>query len=789
MEELHRKVLRKFRLRISRNIDARRITEVLFTKEILDEASKEFILAQTTSEGKAFCLLDELSRSGPDAFESFLNALHGRSFLANEINFHLSGVQPSEGNEWRPRSIGLPRKVPNFVGRMDICEEITGLLTTDEDDITCLVTVVAPPGFGKTALAKTVGNMILSQGKKDVIYMCLRSVSSLACAAEYLLKEAVGSHADQKDAVSQLKRYLTSLRNPTVLILDNAEDLQAEDESNFYKLLENIGVHAKNLVTLITSRTPISTLDLWSFATKHYPLRPLANEDSLLFLKNCVPDISRQSAKEFATACRGIPLLLNITASFLKKKAVNPSDLHRKLQNCPHSFLKGKSQKIQELNSHLKVFYNNLQPEMKKVLGFLASFPRSFTKEEAKDVLFPTEDFLDFQYMLDNLEQHSLLQLDEVNNHLYYSLHPLVQAFCKSSQEETCMEYNTAIKLFSRHYLTLLQDLSDEFIGTNGKVAIDKYHISKTNIIHALVASVEEGDDQLKRDGLTISTNAVNFLAKVLNIGEFMSVYSQCSQAAVKLNDKILLSECLVSIGFKQLCYYGYKDAFRTSAKESLQQAHELQSELSISGTECEGHCKCKLGLCTFISGDKKKGISLIAQGIAIRKRRVCSDGSGKVERMLLAGGFCDLAMAMFVSGNLRAAVNIWTNICLVRYRELLGQHPFTASLLHYLGDAYQCLGDLKRAVAFKRESLEMRKYLLGDNHLDTARAYYGLGCALGALGSIEEALENIKKAREIQIRFAASEQDINKTNQEMNRLRGRVTMDFPCFKVEQMYI
>lgn len=95
MEELHRKVLRKFRLRISRNIDARRITEVLFTKEILDEASKEFILAQTTSEGKAFFLLDELSRSGPDAFELFLNALHGsgRSFLANEINFHLSGMK------------------------------------------------------------------------------------------------------------------------------------------------------------------------------------------------------------------------------------------------------------------------------------------------------------------------------------------------------------------------------------------------------------------------------------------------------------------------------------------------------------------------------------------------------------------------------------------------------------------------------------------------------------------------------------------------------------------------
>ena len=95
MEESHRKVLRKFRLHISRNIDARRITEVLFTNEILDEASKELILAETTSEGKAFYLLDVLSRCGPGAFESFLAALHGsgRSFLANEIHRHMSGIE------------------------------------------------------------------------------------------------------------------------------------------------------------------------------------------------------------------------------------------------------------------------------------------------------------------------------------------------------------------------------------------------------------------------------------------------------------------------------------------------------------------------------------------------------------------------------------------------------------------------------------------------------------------------------------------------------------------------
>ena len=60
--------------------------------------------------------------------------------------------------------------------------------------------------------------------------------------------------------------------------------------------------------------------------------------------------------------------------------------------------------------------------------------------------------------------------------------------------------------------------------------------------------------------------------------------------------------------------------------------------------SECKGHCKCKLGLCCFVAGDKKKGISLKAQGIGMRKRLVRSEGSGKMERMLLAGGFCDLA-------------------------------------------------------------------------------------------------------------------------------------------------
>lgn len=95
MEESHRKVLQKFRLKISRNINPRKITEVLFTRGILDENDRELVLAQTTTQEKALYLLDLLSRSGPEAFEVFLQALYGcdRAFLANAIRAELSGME------------------------------------------------------------------------------------------------------------------------------------------------------------------------------------------------------------------------------------------------------------------------------------------------------------------------------------------------------------------------------------------------------------------------------------------------------------------------------------------------------------------------------------------------------------------------------------------------------------------------------------------------------------------------------------------------------------------------
>jgi len=94
MEESHRKVLKKLRLKISRIINVRRITEVLFSRGILDENDREEILAETTTQYKALHLLDLLPRRGSEAFQVFLQALYGSGAvsLANAIQSDLSGM-------------------------------------------------------------------------------------------------------------------------------------------------------------------------------------------------------------------------------------------------------------------------------------------------------------------------------------------------------------------------------------------------------------------------------------------------------------------------------------------------------------------------------------------------------------------------------------------------------------------------------------------------------------------------------------------------------------------------
>ena len=94
MEDSKRDALRKLRMHISRSMEARKAVEFLYSRGVLDENDRDIILAESTAQYKVLKLLDMLPRMGSEAFDVFLQALHGcgYGFLAKNIQSELSGT-------------------------------------------------------------------------------------------------------------------------------------------------------------------------------------------------------------------------------------------------------------------------------------------------------------------------------------------------------------------------------------------------------------------------------------------------------------------------------------------------------------------------------------------------------------------------------------------------------------------------------------------------------------------------------------------------------------------------
>ena len=107
--------------------------------------------------------------------------------------------------------------------------------------------------------------------------------------------------------------------------------------------------------------------------------------------------------------------------------------------------------------------------------------------------------------------------------------------------------------------------------------------------------------------------------------------------------------------------------------------------------------------------------------------------------------------------GDHQKAIDIWKENTLPVYKEQLGDHPWTASILSYIADSYKALaagsserGYIDQAEMYSREAHGLRERLLG-HHQDTARSCVQLSDVLVLQGQFDEAWEELDKAFVIQ--------------------------------------
>ena len=107
----------------------------------------------------------------------------------------------------------------------------------------------------------------------------------------------------------------------------------------------------------------------------------------------------------------------------------------------------------------------------------------------------------------------------------------------------------------------------------------------------------------------------------------------------------------------------------------------------------------------------------------------------------------------------------------------MLGDHPWTASILRYIAGSYRCLaqsesedsGTAYEAERYSREALKLRIKLLGE-HQDTARSHVDLSDIFYIKKDFKSAMEQLEKAIEIQKDVLGEEHDTTKKTLEKLR-------------------
>ena len=508
------------------------------------------------------------------------------NFFFPFLFFRILGIPSSPGD--------LPRNLPcltaHFVGRDTDVEEIIEILEASR-----MVVVLSIPGMGKTEVGVGVSHLLKKRGYEIVIHIRVESHhQKLVDICSEILDQLNGRvWSPTANFMSIAKRKLSERNIPTVIVLDNTENIQGEEFDEFTKWFVK---SAPNVKLIITTRKDV---EIVSADVCTFRLKPLDPDSSAELLRRLVKNCSEEHSKELAKLCGGIPLLL-VTCSDALNNCFSPEQLIQHLRNNP-------TQLFDNVNNTLKVFFDNFSDEVKRNLVLFSVFPSEFSTE---DIQYLFEDSLHYQRVKTRMVKYALLQRDADEK---MRMHPLIQAYFRTEKESLGMSdlWRTSQYKFNHHYLGLLRVLSKEFISKNSAlVAIRKFRKQKANVMEALKNCLEESNDLDDKHfvlDVVNSTEVLDFVAKVLTPPkECTALYQKCCNIAKASGDKKRHAESLNSLGFRRLCDVSHSKDSPEENKVTLskfQEAYDMRRTLPAEEqkSQTHAHTASKLGVCLVL--------------------------------------------------------------------------------------------------------------------------------------------------------------------------------------------
>ena len=364
-------------------------------------------------------------------------------------------IVPAEN--WR-----LPHPTSTLVGRSDEVEAIRRALKTSR-----LVTLVGPPGIGKSRLAQELGHT----SPEGAIWIDLSNERESTVLQALAHETASWSNEDLLGAlISRFRLWEGS----ELVIFDNCEHLTDALAPLVSELVGRLG----ELQVLVTSRQP---LDIDSELV--LAVGPLSNPSSKELLKSrlgAIDTLAAEDLNRLVAASEGSPLLIGIVGRAALTEPKIPISSVR-------------SSGIESSSARLATIQDQLDSETHRRLVSFGVLEGTFTESTASAVA--DVDGKAAQHTLRELLRHALIEVDRSGTTPRYRLHALIHNYAQSRLEDLGETQVVAARLIA-HISHAVEQQSNDIQTSREHHALEKY-VGDAEVTRAAWAlALKQGDSE-----------------------------------------------------------------------------------------------------------------------------------------------------------------------------------------------------------------------------------------------------------------------------------------------------
>ncbi len=384
-----------------------------------------------------------------------------------------------------------------------------------------LLTLLGPPGVGKTHLALQVGRNVQAAFGGNVFFVDLSTISDPALvpvAIAYTL-----GFAEVEPKVAPLTRLARELQHKhALLILDNFEQVR-EAATAVLNLLQA----CPQLKILVTSRVPLRLR-----GEQHYTLSPLSLPPmtSLPDLENLTQNsavalfvaraqavlpaftLTPENAATVAAICArldGLPLAIELAAA--RVRLLPPALLLQRLQDAAGGTLRllqdnarGGVQSQQTLREAIEWSYDLLPETCKLLFMRLAVFANGFTWEAAEAVCQTGHVPLNIAEGIETLLDHSLLQqMEDLEGAYRFSMLQTIREFALEQLAERG-ESNLLHERHADYFVTFARTTAETWLERWPDRWLNRIEQEMDNLRSALAWTIAHSPEQALALALTL---------------------------------------------------------------------------------------------------------------------------------------------------------------------------------------------------------------------------------------------------------------------------------------------